>query len=96
MTDLRPSIPRTPAQATLRLVSVIMGIVGGVVVLAGVRGMDGRRSVIGVPLVGLRRDYSPKASRSKSDFLARKPASARAAWTSSRTSSESAVTWWKW
>ena len=36
MTDLRPSIPRTPAQATLRLVSVIMGIVGALVALAGV------------------------------------------------------------
>ena len=36
MTDLRPSIPRTPAQATLRLVSTIMGIVGVVVALAGV------------------------------------------------------------
>ena len=36
MTDLRPSIPRTPAQATLRLVSTIMGIVGAVVALAGV------------------------------------------------------------
>lgn len=33
MSDVHPSIPRTPAQATLRVVSIVMAIIGGVVVL---------------------------------------------------------------
>ena len=33
MTDVHPSVPRTPAQATLRVVSIVMAIIGGVVVL---------------------------------------------------------------
>ncbi|WP_321971869.1 hypothetical protein [Paratractidigestivibacter sp.] len=36
MSDVRPSIPRTPAQATLRVVSIVMAIIGGVVVVGGV------------------------------------------------------------
>lgn len=35
MHDIRPSVPRTPAQATLRVVSIVMAIIGGVVVLGG-------------------------------------------------------------
>ena len=35
MSDVHPSIPRTPAQATLRVVSIVMAIIGGVVVLGG-------------------------------------------------------------
>lgn len=34
--DVRPSIPRTPAQVTLRVVSAIMAILGGLVVLGAV------------------------------------------------------------
>lgn len=33
MSDVRPSVPRTPAQVTLRVVSAIMAILGGLVVL---------------------------------------------------------------
>ena len=33
MTDVHPSVPRTSAQATLRVVSIVMAIIGGVVVL---------------------------------------------------------------
>ena len=36
MHDIQPSVPRTPAQATLRVVSIVMAIIGGVVVLGGV------------------------------------------------------------
>lgn len=36
MHDIKPSVPRTPAQATLRVVSIVMAIIGGVVVLGGV------------------------------------------------------------
>ncbi len=35
MHDIQPSVPRTPAQATLRVVSIVMAIIGGVVVLGG-------------------------------------------------------------
>ncbi len=33
MNDIKPSIPRTPAQVTLRIVSVVMALLGAVVVL---------------------------------------------------------------
>ncbi len=33
MSDVKPSIPRTPAQVTLRIVSVVMALLGAVVVL---------------------------------------------------------------
>ena len=33
MSDVRPSVPRTPAQVTLRVVSAIMAILGGLVLL---------------------------------------------------------------
>ncbi len=36
ISDLEPSIPRTPAQAVLRMVSILMGILGAVVLLGGV------------------------------------------------------------
>ncbi|MGQ5425550.1 hypothetical protein ACULPM_00750 [Thermophilibacter sp. ZX-H3] len=36
MEDLEPSIPRTPAQAVLRMVSILMGIIGLLVLLGGV------------------------------------------------------------
>lgn len=36
MIDLRPSIPRTPTQAVLRIVSIIMAVLGVVVLLGGV------------------------------------------------------------
>lgn len=34
--DLEPSIPRTPTQAVLRIVSILMGIIGGVALVGGV------------------------------------------------------------
>ena len=34
--DLEPSIPRTPAQAVLRIVSILMGVIGVVALLGGV------------------------------------------------------------
>ena len=36
MSDVKPSIPRTPAQVTLRIVSVVMALLGAVVVLGSV------------------------------------------------------------
>ena len=36
MEDLEPSIPRTPAQAVLRMVSILMGIIGLLVLLGGI------------------------------------------------------------
>ena len=36
MEDLEPSIPRTPAQAVLRMVSILMGIIGLLVLIGGV------------------------------------------------------------
>lgn len=36
MEDLEPSIPRTPAQAVLRMVSILMGVIGAVALVGGV------------------------------------------------------------
>ena len=36
ITDLEPSVPRTPAQAVLRMVSILMGILGAVILVGGV------------------------------------------------------------
>lgn len=35
MEDLEPSVPRTPAQAVLRMVSLLMGCIGGLVLIGG-------------------------------------------------------------
>ena len=36
ISDLEPSIPRTPAQAVLRIVSILMGVIGAVALVGGV------------------------------------------------------------
>ena len=51
MADVRPSIPRTPAQVTLRVVSAIMALLGGLV-------------VVGAALVFLNRDQLGLAEES--------------------------------
>ncbi len=46
--SVRPSIPRTPAQVTLRVVSVVMGLLGALVLLGGVL-VFVNRDLLGVP-----------------------------------------------
>ena len=41
ISDLEPSIPRTPAQAVLRMVSILMGLLGAIVLLGGVALLTG-------------------------------------------------------
>ena len=50
ISDLEPSIPRTPAQAVLRMVSILMGLLGGIVLLGGVAVLVG--NVMGLLLGG--------------------------------------------